>query len=189
MNSNKSLTISKKEKQVMSEIKIELSEFMNRPNGVEYSYRVYSESHVDISYIARNLAWPHGSNEYCRYTTEYEPHLFIAGTLTTPEELQALVDSLSTETKSETILPEKVEDLGGWLVLTLTNKEKTPDLDEAAVTLSWAMVKKYGWSLTDAVKIFACAVSAAIQDKKSPEFSNRIGHLGSVIKDIQKGYN
>jgi hypothetical protein len=189
MNSNKSLTISKKDKQIMSEIKVELSEFVNRPNGVEYSYRVYSESHADATFIARNLKWAPDSDKYYRYSNLSEPYLFISETLTTPEELQALVDSLSTETKSETILPEKVEDLGGWLILTLTNKEKTPDLDEAAVTLSWAMVKKYGWSLTSAVKIFACAVSAAIQDKKSPEFSNRIGHLGAVIRDIQKGYN
>lgn len=173
----------------MSEVKIELMQFTNRPNGLEYSYRVYTESAALARKINHSLKWNPLTSKYTRYTTGDEPYLYISDTLTTPEELQAIIDSLSTETKSEPILPEKVEDLGGWLILTLTNKEKTPDLDKAAVILSEAMVKEYGWSLTDAVHIFAYAMTTATQSKHCYDYPTRISCLAYLIKNIQKGYN
>jgi phosphoglucomutase len=90
----------------MSEVKIELMQFTNRPSGIEYCYRVYTESVTLAESITRNLKWEFGSPKYTRYCTGKESYLYISETLTTTSELQTIIDNFNKKPVVEVKLME-----------------------------------------------------------------------------------
>jgi hypothetical protein len=122
----------------MSEIKIELMQFTNRPSGIEYCYRVYTESVTLAESITRNLKWEFGSPKYTRYCTGKESYLYISETLTTTSELQTIIDDFNKKPVVEVKLMEARFSAYGN---NFFNYEVYTDLDTALrikVELSWA---------------------------------------------------
>jgi hypothetical protein len=122
----------------MSEVKIELMQFTNRPNGIEYCYRVYTESVTLAESITRNLKWQPESPKYTRYTNGKESYLYISDTLTTTSELQTIIDGFNKKPVIEIKLMEARFSAYGK---DFFNYEVYTDLDTALCIkeeLSWA---------------------------------------------------